>query len=171
MSAWVSGYLMERRREYMTALSWLIIAGVGLVGVAGCNISKGKSTPIGAQRQQPAAGVSDWRERLQENHNASQSIEQQVRRLTRDLELTPQQQSRVRQLAQLHNARIQAILDTAPPTLTRDSFNAQVHGISRQFHDSVNAMLSPHQLELMREMVGRLDGGTEARRSATPVRP
>jgi hypothetical protein len=73
-------------------------------------------------------------------------------------------------LARLHNARIQAILDTAPPTLARDSFIAQVHEISRQFHDSVNAILSAHQLELMREMVGRLDSGTEARRSDRPPR-
>jgi hypothetical protein len=154
----------------MSVLSTLIIAGLALVGAGGCNMSKGKSTPVRGQGQQPAVGASNWRQRVQQNHNANQSIEQQVRRLTRDLELTAQQQARVRELARLHNARIQAILDTAPPTLARDSFIAQVHEISRQFHDSVNAILSAHQLELMREMVGRLDSGTEARRSDRPPR-
>ena len=91
------------------------------------------------------------------------SVEEQVRRLTKDLDLTPQQQEKVRQLSWVHHDRIQKILDTAPATLTYPDFQTQVHAISQQFHDSVNAILTPHQLELMKGMVGRLDSGMEAR--------
>jgi hypothetical protein len=108
-------------------------------------------------------GAADWRERMQKNHNADRSIEQQVRRLTRDLDLTPEQQEKVRQLSKEHNDRIQKILDTAPPTLTHEAFTTQVHAISQEFHDAVNAILTPHELELMKAMVGRLDSGNEDR--------
>jgi hypothetical protein len=38
-----------------------------------------------------------------------------------------------------------------------------VHAISQDYHDAVNAILTPHQLELMKAMVGRLDNGREDR--------
>jgi hypothetical protein len=38
-----------------------------------------------------------------------------------------------------------------------------VHAISQEYHDSVNAILTPHQLELMTAMVARLDSGKEKR--------
>lgn len=150
----------------MRSVMGLIMAGAAILS-AGCNSRQGTgaSGQAAATRARPAPGADQWRERMQKNHNADQSIDQQVRRLTRDLQLTPAQQTKVRQLAAMHNARIQAILDTAPAALTRDSFTAQVHAISRQFHDSVNAILTPHQLELMRAMLGRLDSGTENRRA------
>jgi hypothetical protein len=150
----------------MRSVLRLIMAGAAILD-AGCNArhGTGASAQTAATAAQPARGADPWRERMQKNHNAAQSIDQQVRRLTRDLQLTSAQQTKVRQLALVHNARIQAILDTAPAALTRDSFTAQVHAISRQFHDSVNAMLTPHQLELMRAMLGRLDSGTENRRA------
>jgi hypothetical protein len=34
-----------------------------------------------------------------------------------------------------------------------------MRSISRLYHDSVNAILTPHQLELMKSMMGRLDNG------------
>ena len=40
---------------------------------------------------------------------------------------------------------------------------AVVHAISQENHDAVNAILTPHQLELMKAMVGRLDNGKEDR--------
>jgi hypothetical protein len=124
-----------------------------------------ESPPTQAQQAHPLQGAADWRERMQQNHDAARSIEQQVSRLTKDLELTPEQQEKVRKLSWAHNARIQKILDTAPPTLTREAFTAQVHAISRDYHDAVNAILTPHQLELVKAMVSRLDGGNENRRT------
>jgi hypothetical protein len=73
------------------------------------------------------------------------------------------QQDKVRQLSKVHNDRIQKILDTGPPTLTYADFQTQVHAISQDFHNAVNAILTPSQLQLMKAMMGRLDSGTEAR--------
>jgi Spy/CpxP family protein refolding chaperone len=115
------------------------------------------------QQDHPLQGATDWRERMQKNHSADRSIQQQVDRLTKDLDLTPEQQEKVRQLSKDHNDRIQKILDTAPATLTHEAFTAQVHAISQEYHDAVNAILTPHQLELMKAMVGRLNKGEEDR--------
>jgi hypothetical protein len=150
--------------------------GMAAFGMAGCEgVEKAAPPEADAQphTQQPQAqqqsrtlhDTTGWRARMQQNHDAAQSIEQQVTRLTKDLELTPAQQTKARALAWEHNKKIQAILDTAPPTLTREDFTVQVHAISKEFHDSVNAILTPHQLELMKNMVGRLDSGQERRRA------
>ncbi|HEV2083601.1 MAG TPA: hypothetical protein VGR09_00850 [Gemmatimonadales bacterium] len=142
-----------------------MFGGVVVLGAAGCDRAQEKAAapPAQAQQAQPLQGAADWRERMQKNHSADSSIAQQVRRLTRDLGLTSEQQAKVRQLSKEHNDRIQEILDTAPRTLTYQAFTAQVHAISQEFHDSVNAILTPHQLELMKAMVGRLDTGKEDR--------
>lgn len=147
--------------------SMLLFGALAALGAAGC--AKAQEKPAPAQTQGPQAhplkGAADWRNRMQKNHNADSSIEQQVRRLTKDLDLTPQQQQKVRQLSREHNDRIQKILDTAPDTLSYEAFQVQVHAISQRYHDAVNAILTPHQLELMRTMVGRLDTGEERRRT------
>jgi hypothetical protein len=143
----------------------LFFGGVIGLSAAGCAKTQDEPAPPQGQTQPTNSlqGAADWRERMQKNHNADSSTEQQVRRLTRDLSLTPVQQEKVRQLSRVHNDRIQQILDTAPPTLTYEDFQTQVHAISQQFHDSVNAILTPRQLTMMKAMVGRLDSGAEGR--------
>jgi hypothetical protein len=44
-------------------------------------------------------------------------------------------------------------------------YEANIEALVRQYHDSVNAILTPHQLALMKSMVARLDNGGEARRA------
>lgn len=154
----------------MRLVSKLVVLRAAVLVVASCKAQDKTPSPqavaqTASQDTAPLDGAADWRDRLQKNHNAELGIEQQVSRLTRDLELTPAQQDKVRQLAQVHNDRIQQILDSAPPTLTRADFTTQVHAISQQFHDSVNAILAPHQVELMKAMVRRLDSGQENRRA------
>jgi hypothetical protein len=143
-----------------------LLGALAALGAAGCAKGQdGNAAPVQRPTQQAnqLQGTADWRQRMQANHNADSSTEQQVRRLTRDLDLTVAQQAEVRRLARLHNDRIQRILDTAPDTLSYAAFQAQVHAISQDFHDSTNAILTAHQLGLMKNMVGRLDSGTEAR--------
>ena len=149
----------------MRSVSKLLFGGVVALGAVSCAKGQDKATPPQGQTQQANSlrGAADWRQRMQMNHNADSSTEQQVRRLTADLGLTPVQQDKVRQLSRVHNDRIQQILDTAPATLTYEDFQTQVHAISQQFHDSVNAILTPRQLGLVKAMVGRLGNGTEAR--------
>jgi hypothetical protein len=145
----------------------LLFSGVVLLGAAACSTTQEKAVPPQetAQPAPPLRNAPDWRARMQQNHNADSSVAQTVRRLTRDLELTADQQAKVRQLAQQHNVRIQAILDTAPPTLTYQDFQTQVHAISGDFHNAVNAILTPHQLDLLKAMLGRPDSGRAARRA------
>jgi hypothetical protein len=151
----------------MRSRSMLLFGGVAVLSAVSCGKAQDQATPAQGQTRQANSlqGATDWRERMQRGHNADSSTEQQVRRLTADLGLTPVQQEKVRQLSRVHNDRIQKILDTAPPTLTYEDFQTQVHAISQDFHDSVNAILTPRQLELMKAMVGRLDSGTEVRRA------
>jgi predicted transglutaminase-like cysteine proteinase len=149
----------------MRSMSMALFGAVVALNAAGCAKGQEKAATSSAPTHQTNSpqGAADWRARMQNNHNADSSTEQQVRRLTRDLALTSAQQEKVRQLSRDHNDRIQTILDTAPPTLTYQDFQTRVHAISQQFHDSVNTILTPHQLQLMKAMVGRLDSGTEAR--------
>jgi len=149
----------------MRSVSMLLLGCVAVLGAAGCGTAQEQAAPAQANEAQPLQAAADWRDRMQKNHDAERSIAQQVSRLTRDLDLTPAQQMKVRQLAKEHNDRIQEILDTAPDTLTYEGFQTQVHAISQDFHNSVNAILTPHQLELMKAMVGRLDSGRESRRA------
>src|SRR5450755_3160223 len=58
--------------------------------------------------QQPPA-----RQQLQHIHTP-QSIDQELARLTKDMELTPEQQKQVRTLLEDHHDRIQALLDKNP---------------------------------------------------------
>jgi hypothetical protein len=149
----------------MRTISMLFLVGVAALSVPSGAKAQGTAAPPEGQARHGNSmqGAADWRERMQTNHNSDSSAVQQVRRLTSALELTPAQQGRVLELSKEHNARIQKILDTAPPTLTYQDFQTQVHEISRQYHDSVNAMLTPHQLELMKAMVGHMGGGGESR--------
>jgi hypothetical protein len=145
-------------------LSRLLFGCLTVLGAAGSAMPAEVEPPqVRALHVHPLQDAVDWRERMQKNHNVDRSIEQQVRRLTKDLDLTPEQQEKVRQLSKQHNDSIQKILDTAPPTLTHEAFTTQVHAISQEFHDAVNAILTPPELELMKAMVGRLDSGKEDR--------
>jgi predicted transglutaminase-like cysteine proteinase len=151
-----------------TPISKLLFCCVAVLGTASCAMAAEAApaqTEAQALQAHPLQGAADWRERMQKNHNADRSIEHQVRRLTKDLDLTPEQQEKVRQLSKARNDRIQKILDTAPPTLTHEAFATQVHAISHEYHDAVNAILTSHQLERMKAMVGRLDSGKEDRRA------
>src|ERR1700741_2319103 len=127
-----------------------LFVAIAALAAAGCAKTQGNAPPAQAQakRGNQMQDAADWRQRMQANHNADSSVEHQVRRLTSDLDLTPAQQTKVRQLSRWHNDRIQAILDTAPPTLTYQDFQTRVHAISAQYHDSVSAILTPHQLDL-----------------------
>jgi len=149
--------VVTRRNSAMRSMSRLMFVGAAVLGTGGCNTSQQETPPSQSEapRANPMQGAADWRQRMQANHNADSSVEQQTRRLTQQLNLTPQQQTKVRQLSRWHNQRIQAILETAPPSLTYQDFQTQVHAISGEYHDSVNAILSPHQLDLMKSIAGQ----------------
>ena len=112
--------------------------------------------------QQPSA-----RQQLQHIHTP-ESIDQELARLTKDLELTPEQQQQVRPLLEQHHDRIQTLLDKNP-TASRQELDPQIHAISDETHRKIHALLTDHQKELEKAMQQREHNGGENRRSAPPA--
>jgi predicted HTH transcriptional regulator len=112
--------------------------------------------------QQPSA-----REQLQHVHTP-QSIDQKLAQLTKDLELTSEQQKQVRSLLLEHHDEIQALLDKNPKA-TRQELGPQIHAISDETHREIHALLTDHQKALERAMQHRGHDGGENRRSAPPA--
>jgi hypothetical protein len=112
--------------------------------------------------QQPSA-----RQQLQHIHTP-QSIDQELAHLTKDLELTSQQQQQVRPLLEEHHDRIQALLDKNP-TASRQELGPQIHAISDETHGKIHALLTDHQKELEKAMQQRERNGGENRRSTPPA--
>jgi Spy/CpxP family protein refolding chaperone len=117
--------------------------------------------------QDNGGGQPAVRQQLQRIHTP-QSIDQELARLTKDLELTREQQQRVRPLLQEHHDRIQALLDKNP-TSSRQELAPQIHAISDDTHHEIHALLTDHQKELEKAMQHREHHGEENRRSAPPA--
>jgi hypothetical protein len=131
----------------------------------GAMLMLGMGGPAVAQEngaQQPYA-----RQRLQHIHTP-QSIDQKLAQLTKDLELTPEQQKQVRPLLQEHHDKIEALLDKNP-TQSRRELGPQIHAISDETHHKIHALLTDHQKELEKAMQHREHPGEENRRSAPPA--
>jgi hypothetical protein len=116
----------------------------------------------GNRIQQPSAS-----QQLQRIHSP-QSIDQELARLTKDLELTAEQQQQVRPLLVEHHDRIQALLDKNPTAL-RQELGPQIHAISDETHREIHALLTGRQKELEKAMQQREDNGKENRRPAPPA--
>ena len=114
--------------------------------------------------QQPSA-----RQQLQQIHTP-QTIDQELASLTKDLELTPEQQQQVRPLLEEHHDRIQALLDKNP-TASRQELGPQIHAISDETHRKIHALLTDHQQELEKAMHPHGHNGEENKRSAPPAAP
>ena len=111
--------------------------------------------------EQPSA-----RQQLQHIHTA-QSIDQELAHLTKDLELTSEQQQQVRPLLEEHHDKIQALLDKNP-TASRQELGPQIHAISDETHGKIHALLTDHQKELEKAMQKREHNGLENRRFTPP---
>lgn len=141
-----------RNRIYM-----FIYGGMLLLGMAGFAAAQDNGT-----QQQTAAS-----QQLQRIH-APQSIDQELARLTKDLELTPQQQQQVLPLLNQHHDKIQALFDKNP-TASRQELGPQIHAISDETHHQIHALLTDHQQELEKAMQQREHNGQENRRSVPPA--
>jgi Spy/CpxP family protein refolding chaperone len=91
------------------------------------------------------------------------SIDQELDHLTKDLELTSNEQQQIRPLLQQHHDKIQALLDRNP-TLTRRDLAPQIHAISDETHRQIEALLTDHQKQLAKAMQQRMRAGEERRR-------
>jgi hypothetical protein len=116
----------------------------------------------GTVRAQDATRQLSARQELQAIHRP-RSIDQELGRLTKDLELTPHQRKRVKILLLEHHNRIQALLDKNP-TASRQALGPKIHAISDRTHHEVHALLSARQKRLEAKMVNREHNGEEYRR-------
>ena len=116
---------------------------------------------------QDKGGQPSARQQLQQIHTP-QSIDQEFARLTKDLELTPEQQKQVLPLLNEHHDKIQALLDKNP-TSSRQQLGPQIHAISDETHRQIHALLTDHQKELEKSMQQREHNGEENRRSTPPA--
>src|SRR5260221_9843481 len=123
-----------------------------LLGMAGPAVAQDNGA------QQPSA-----RQPLQHIHTP-ESIDEKLAQLTKDLELTPEQQKQVRPLLQEHHDKIQALLDKNPKA-SRQQLGPQIHAISDETHREIHALLTDHQKELEKRMHQRGHDGRENRRS------
>src|SRR6202166_4552564 len=122
-----------------------------MLGIAGAATAQDNGA------QQPSA-----RQQLQRIHTP-QSIDQELAHLTKDLELTPEQQQQVRPLLEEHHDRIQALLDKNPSS-SRHELGPQIHAISDQTHREIHALLNDHKQQLEKAMQQREHQGGENRR-------
>jgi uncharacterized phage-like protein YoqJ len=120
------------------------------------------SLVVAQDNQENAGQPQSARQHLQGIHRPG-SIEQELARLTKDLELTPAQQKQVRPLLVEHHDKIQALFDKNP-SASRQALAPQIHAISDETHHEIHALLNAHQQELEQAMVHRLDNREESRR-------
>ena len=138
-------------------LAYGVMLTLGMTGAAVAQDNTGDK-----EAQQPSA-----RQQLQHIHTP-QSIDQELTRLTKDLELTPEQQQQVRPLLDEHHDKIQALLDKNP-IVSRQQLGPQIHAISDDTHHEIHALLTDHQKELEKTMQQREHKGEENRRPAPPA--
>jgi hypothetical protein len=124
----------ERSRAFALACGLMLVLGIVRSAVAQGN----------AAQQTPA------RQQLQQIHT-SQSIDQELAHLTKDLELTAEQRHQVLPLLELHHDRIEALLDKNP-TASREELSPQIHAISDDTHREIHVLLTDHQKELEKAM-------------------
>jgi periplasmic protein CpxP/Spy len=127
-----------------------------LLGIAGPAVAQDNG------EQQPSA-----RSQRQRAH-APESIDEKLAQLTKDLELTPEQQKQVRPVLQEHHDRIQAVLDKNPKA-SRKELAPQIHAISDDTHHQIHALLTDHQKELEKAMHHHEHHGDDDKRSAPPA--
>jgi Spy/CpxP family protein refolding chaperone len=99
----------------------------------------------------------EWRQQMIARGASTLSVDEALANLTRNLDLTADQAAKIRPILQGHHDRILAILRSAPASLTRDEFTAQVHALSADTHNQINALLTPKQRDQVKAL------GTPAR--------
>src|SRR5258708_2273609 len=138
-----------RNRPFTLAYGVMLLLGMAGPAVAQNNVAQDNGTP------QPSA-----RQQLQRIHTP-QSIDQELARLTKDLELTPEQQKQVRPLLQEHHDKIQVLLDKHP-NASRQELAPQIHPITDDTHHQIHALLTHHHKQFKKPTLPHPDHPPEA---------
>jgi hypothetical protein len=114
-----------------------------ILGAANCVFAQKASMPAG-----------DLRERLHHIHTPH-SIDNELDRLTKTLQLSQQQRDEVKVLLQQHQDRIQTLID-GNPTASDEFLHERIHSISDDTHRQINALLTDQQLMLVQQMQAQM---------------
>jgi hypothetical protein len=140
----------------MRTILILALSGTLTLGVTGIVTGQDDGAqPLTAQQE------------LQRIHSP-RSIDEELDRLTKDLELTQEQKKKVKPLLQEHHDKIQALLDKNP-NASRQALGPQIHAISDQTHHEIDALLTDQQKQLAKAMQLRERNGEENRRPFPPA--
>ncbi len=92
-----------------------------------------------------------WRQQMLAQDRGEVGVDQAMSRLAARLDLSPDQTNKFRPILHQEHERILALLLTAPPSLSRGEFVSDEHRIVDSAHRQLDALLSPEQLELVKE--------------------
>lgn len=95
-----------------------------------------------------------WREQMLAQDHGEVGVDHALSRLADRLDLSTEQTSKFRPILHQEHERILALLLTAPRTLSRDQFVAQQHEIAASAHHQLDQLLTPEQLELVKQRHG-----------------
>jgi DNA anti-recombination protein RmuC len=124
----------------------------GIRTCAAIVLAVGATTCVFAQ---PASSpAAELRNRLQQMHG-THSIDDELDRLTTTLQLSQKQRSEVEVLLQRHHDRIQALID-GNSNASEELLQQRIHSISDDTHREINALLSPQQLVLVKQMQAQM---------------
>jgi Spy/CpxP family protein refolding chaperone len=95
---------------------------------------------------------ADWRQQLIDRDPGGAIVDRELQRMTDRLDLTADQAAKLRPMLDRQHERILAVLLTAPASLTRDQFLVERHAIRDQMHREIDALLTPEQVEIAKEL-------------------
>jgi Spy/CpxP family protein refolding chaperone len=95
---------------------------------------------------------ADWRQQMIDRDPGGAIVDRELQRMTDRLDLTADQAGKLRPMLERQHERILAVLLTAPASLTRDQFMAERQNIRDQMHHEIDALLTPEQVEMAKEL-------------------
>jgi hypothetical protein len=98
-----------------------------------------------------------WNDASSAQIHGPRTIDQEMDHLTKELELTPAEQTEIRPLLLNHQQRIQALIDKYP-SISREALRPQIHAISDDTHHEIEELLTDHQRQLAKAMQARMHG-------------
>jgi len=95
---------------------------------------------------------ADWREQMLDRYPGGRKVDRVVARLSDRLDLSTQQTTEARAILEQHHERMLALLVASPSTMTRDQFVVQERALWVDTRRQLDAVLTPEQLALVREL-------------------
>ena len=94
----------------------------------------------------------DWREQMLDRYPGGGKVDRVAARLSDRLGLDAQQTREARAVLEQHHERMLALLVASPASMTRDQFVERERAIWADTSKQLDAVLTPEQLELVKEL-------------------